>query len=60
MPSNGLLKLAFDAYDANDRVRAKERFLKVLEVDPNQPLVHYYLALGLRERGRKRGGEEPP
>ena len=43
--SNGLLKLAFEAYDANDRVPAKERFLKVLEVDPNQPLAHYYLAL---------------
>jgi Tfp pilus assembly protein PilF len=42
---NGLLKLAFDAYDANDRERAKARFLKVLEIDPNQPLAHYYLAL---------------
>ena len=42
---NGLLKLAFEAYDANDRVPAKERFLKVLEVDPNQPLAHYYVAL---------------
>ncbi|MCX6027654.1 MAG: tetratricopeptide repeat protein, partial [Chloroflexi bacterium] len=42
---NGLLKLAFEAYDDNDRVRAKERVLKVLEVDPNQPLAHYYLAL---------------
>jgi Tfp pilus assembly protein PilF len=42
---NGLLKLAFEAYDANDRVQAKERFLKVLQVDPNQPLAHYYLAL---------------
>jgi Tfp pilus assembly protein PilF len=42
---NGLLKLAFEAYDANDKVKAKERFLKVLEVDPNQPLAHYYVAL---------------
>jgi Tfp pilus assembly protein PilF len=42
---NGILKLAFDAYDANDRDRAKARFLKVLEIDPNQPLAHYYLAL---------------
>ena len=42
---NGLLKLAFEAYDVNDTVRAKERFLKVLEVDPNQPLAHYYLAM---------------
>jgi Tfp pilus assembly protein PilF len=42
---NGLLKLAFDAYDANDRDHAKARFLKVLEIDPNQGLAHYYLAL---------------
>jgi Tfp pilus assembly protein PilF len=43
--TKGLLGLAFDAYDANDTARAKERFLKVLEVDPNQPLAHYYVAL---------------
>jgi type IV pilus assembly protein PilF len=42
---NGLLKLAFEAYDANDQVRAKQRFLRLLDVDPNQPLGHYYLAL---------------
>ncbi len=44
---NGMLKLAFDAYDANDKAKAKARFLKVLEVDPNQPQAHYYLALVL-------------
>lgn len=43
--SKGLLKLAFDAYDANDNGQAKERFLKVLEVDPNQSLAHYYLGM---------------
>ena len=48
---NGLLKLAFEAYDANDRVRAKERFQKVLEVDPNQPLAHYYLAMAYVNEG---------
>jgi Tfp pilus assembly protein PilF len=42
---NGLLKLAFDAYDANDKDHAKARFLKVLEIDPNQGLAHYYVAL---------------
>lgn len=41
----GLLKLAFDAYDANDKPRAKTRFLRVLEYEPNQPLVHYYLGM---------------
>lgn len=43
--TKGLLKLAFDAYDANDTGRAKERFLNVLKVDPNQPLVHYSLGM---------------
>jgi Tfp pilus assembly protein PilF len=43
--NKGLQKLAFDAYDANDKVRAKARFLKVLDLDPNQPLPHYYLGL---------------
>ncbi|HEX7485834.1 MAG TPA: tetratricopeptide repeat protein [Vicinamibacterales bacterium] len=48
---NGLLKLAFDAYDANDKDHAKARFLKVLELDSNQPLAHYYLALILVNEG---------
>ncbi len=43
--SKGMLKLGFDAYDANDMTKAKARFLKVLDVDPNQPLVHYYLGM---------------
>lgn len=43
--SKGLLKLAFDAYDANDQVRAKKRFLRVLEFEPNQALVHNYLGM---------------
>jgi tetratricopeptide (TPR) repeat protein len=42
---NGLLKLAFEAYDANDRVLSKARFNKILDVDPSQPLAHYYVAL---------------
>jgi len=49
--TKGLLALAFEAYDANDRVKAKARFLKVLEVDQNQPLAHYYLALVLVNEG---------
>ena len=43
--AKGMLKLAFDAYDANDMTKAKARFLKVLDIDPNQPLVHYYLGM---------------
>ena len=50
---NGLLKLAFDAYDANETVQAKQRFLKVLELDPNQPQAHYYLALIYVNEGAK-------
>jgi tetratricopeptide (TPR) repeat protein len=49
--SKGLLALAFDAYDGNDFPRAKERFAKVLELDPNQPLAHYYLAMVLIHDG---------
>ena len=48
---DGLLKLAFDAYDAGDMAKAKERFLKVLAVDPNHPQAHYYLALITVGRG---------
>jgi tetratricopeptide (TPR) repeat protein len=42
---DGLLKLAFDAYDANDMVQAKEMFGKALKVDPNYALAYYYLGL---------------
>lgn len=42
---DSLLHLAFEAYDANDMVRAKELFGKVLEVDPNQAETHYALAM---------------
>ncbi|MCX6544838.1 MAG: tetratricopeptide repeat protein [Acidobacteria bacterium] len=49
--TNGLLKLAFEAYDANDKVKTKERFLKVLQVDPSQPLAHYYLAMAYVNEG---------
>jgi Tfp pilus assembly protein PilF len=42
---DGLLRLAFDAYDANDMPLAKDRFAKVLEVDPNYALAHYHLGL---------------
>ncbi|MEN8163666.1 MAG: tetratricopeptide repeat protein [Acidobacteriota bacterium] len=42
---DSLLRLAFEAYDANDLVNAKIRFLKVLEVDPNHALSCYLLGL---------------
>jgi Tfp pilus assembly protein PilF len=42
---DGLARLAFDAYDANDMAVAKERFTKVLGVDQNYALAYYYLGL---------------
>ena len=42
---DGLWTLAIAAYDADDMARAKERFGKVLEVDPNNARAHYYLGL---------------
>lgn len=42
---NGLLKLAFEAYDANDLTVAKDRFKKVLLVDPNQPVANNYVGI---------------
>ena len=42
---DGVLKLAFDAYDRNDLADAKVRFLKVLELDPAQPQAHYYIGV---------------
>ncbi len=41
----GLWLLAMAAYDANDLERAKARFGKVLEVEPDNPRAHYYLGL---------------
>jgi tetratricopeptide (TPR) repeat protein len=41
----GLWLLAIAAYDAGDMDRAKLRFGKLLEVDPNHATAHYYLGL---------------
>ncbi len=41
---NGLLKMAFDAYDANDMPKARDRFLKFLQLDPDNTTALYYLA----------------
>ena len=41
----GLWLLAIAAYDASDMDRAKLRFGKLLEVDPNHATAHYYLGL---------------
>jgi len=40
-----LLHLAMASYNANDMEKAKERFSKVLQVDPNNAQAHYLLGL---------------
>jgi tetratricopeptide (TPR) repeat protein len=42
---DGIVRLAFEAYDANDLVTAKERFQKVLQLDPSYPQAYYYLGV---------------
>lgn len=41
----GLQQLSLKAYDANDTVRIKKRFGKMLEIDPGCTECHYYLGL---------------
>lgn len=51
---DNLFKLAAKTFDAEDIVRAKERFTKVLALDPNHPRSNYYLGVILvREGARK-------
>lgn len=56
--TKGLLQLAFEAYDANDMIRAKERFTRVLQFDANQPLVHYYLGMLYVNEGNTAGAKQ--
>lgn len=42
---DGILRLAFEAYDANDLRVSKERFEKALLIDPNYPQAYYYLGV---------------
>ena len=48
-----LFKLATAAYDADDMVNAKQRFVKVLELDPNHARAHYFLGLLFMREGAK-------
>jgi restriction system protein len=48
---DGLWRLALESYDAGDMVQSKERFVKVLEVDPNHPWANYLLGLVLMGEG---------
>jgi tetratricopeptide (TPR) repeat protein len=42
---DGILRLAFEAYDANDNAVAMDRFKKALVIDPNYPQAYYYMGL---------------
>jgi tetratricopeptide (TPR) repeat protein len=42
---DGLVRLAFMAYDANDMALAKARFGKALTIDPNYAQAYYYLGV---------------
>jgi tetratricopeptide (TPR) repeat protein len=42
---DGLLQLAFDAYDKRDMAKSVERFKEALAIDPNYALAHYYLGV---------------
>ena len=53
MARDSLFKLAIAAYDSDDTVNAKERFGKVLELDPSHPRSHYFLGLILVREGAK-------
>jgi Tfp pilus assembly protein PilF len=49
---DGLLRLAFESYDANDLAVAKERFGKALKIDPNYAQAYYYLGVIDASQGR--------
>jgi Tfp pilus assembly protein PilF len=51
--SNGLLILAFEAYDAQETALFKKRFEQVLGIDPNQAQAYYYLGVGYLNEGAK-------
>lgn len=51
--SNGLLKVAFDAYDAHDTGLASSAFAKVVRLKPDYPQAHYYLGLIAIGEGNK-------
>jgi tetratricopeptide (TPR) repeat protein len=50
---DGLFVLAGVAYDADQTDKAKERFGRVLKIDPNHARSHYFLGLLLMREGAK-------
>jgi Tfp pilus assembly protein PilF len=53
MVRDSLLRLAIAAFEKDDTATAKERFRKVLELDPDHPRAHYQLGLILMREGAK-------
>jgi type IV pilus assembly protein PilF len=43
--THGLLQMAYEAYDANDMALAKQRFGKLLQIDPNVAQAYYWLGV---------------
>jgi tetratricopeptide (TPR) repeat protein len=52
---DNLYKLARQAFDADDAVRAKERFAKVLALDAEHPRANYYMGVLLVRENDKAG-----
>jgi tetratricopeptide (TPR) repeat protein len=50
---DNLFKLAKKAFDADATVQARERLLKVLQLDPNHPRANYYFGVILAREGAK-------
>ncbi|HVS33661.1 MAG TPA: tetratricopeptide repeat protein [Thermoanaerobaculia bacterium] len=42
---DGILRLAFEAYDASDNATAADHFRKVIQIDPKYPQAYYYLGV---------------
>jgi tetratricopeptide (TPR) repeat protein len=51
---DNLFKLGAKAFDADQSAKAKERFLKVVELDPNHPRSNYYLGVLYVREGNKK------
>jgi tetratricopeptide (TPR) repeat protein len=51
---DNLFRLGAKAFDADNAAKAKERFTKVLAIDPNHPRSNYYLGVLMVREGNKK------
>lgn len=49
---DGLLRLAFESYDANDLNVARDRFTRTVTIDPNYAPAYYYLGVINASQGK--------